>query len=72
MCPELTVVLGWLFEKVSLDPIIQLNYVDTKKLPDMLTGGNFTRDEWRHLLHNFSMSSCSHFTNFLSDPITQC
>ena len=37
-----------------------------KQLADMLTWGNFTRDEWDHLLRlfnimNFSMFSCSHF-----------
>ena len=42
-------------------------HVDTKnQLADMLTKGNFTRDEWNHLLRlfnimNFSMFSCSHF-----------
>ena len=38
------------------------------------TEGSFTRDEWNHLLRllnllNFSMFSCSHSSNFLSDPI---
>ena len=36
------------------------------QLADMLTEGNFTRDEWNHLLRvfnivNFLMFSCSHF-----------
>ena len=32
-------------------PKIQIKYVDTKnQLADMLTKGNFTRDEWNHLL----------------------
>ena len=40
----------------------------------MLNKGSFTRDEWNHLLRLFiimsvSMFSCSHFSNFLSDPI---
>ena len=40
----------------------------------MLSKGNFTRDEWNHLLRLFnimifSMFSCSHFSNFLFDPI---
>ena len=40
--------------------------------------GNFTRDEWNHLLCLFnimkgSVFSCSHFNNFLSDPVRkQC
>ena len=50
-------------------------YIDTKnQLADILTKGNFTRDEWNHLLRffnimSFSMCSCSHFSNLLSDPI---
>ena len=41
---------------------------------DLLTNGNFTSDEWNHLrrlfnIMNFSMFSCSHLSNFLSDPI---
>ena len=59
--------LDWLCDRVSLDTKIQINYVDTKNpLADMLTKGNFTRGEWKHLLRlfnimNFSMFSCSHF-----------
>ena len=44
------------------------------QLAGMLTREGFTRDEWYHLLRllnnmSFSMFSCSHFNNFLSDPI---
>ena len=40
----------------------------------MLTKGRFTRDEWNHLLRlfnvmSFSMFSCSHYSNLLSEPI---
>ena len=69
------VALDWLFDRINLEPKIQIQYVDTKnQLADMLTKGNFTRDEWNHLLHLFnlmrlSMLSCNHFSNFLSDPI---
>ena len=40
----------------------------------MLTKESFTRDEWNHLFRlfnmmSFSMFSCSHFSNFLCDPI---
>ena len=36
--------------RVALD-WIQIKYIDTKnQLADMLTKGNFTRDEWNHLL----------------------
>ena len=69
------VALDWLFDRINLEPKIQIQYVDTKnQLADMLTKGNFTRDEWNHLLHLFnlmrlSMLSCNQFSNFPSDPI---
>ena len=45
------VALDWLFDRINLDPKIQIKYVDTKnQLADFLTKGNFTRDEWNHLL----------------------
>ena len=45
------VALDWLFDRINLDPKIQIKYIDTKnQLADMLTKGNFTRDEWNHLL----------------------
>ena len=64
----------WLFDRINLDPKIQIRYIDTKhQLADILTKGNFTRDEWNNLLHvfksghfsstcctkNFSSISCS-------------
>ena len=69
------VALDWLFDRVNLEPKIHIKYVDTKnQLADMLTKERFTRDEWNHLLclfniMSFSMFSCSHFSNFLSDLI---
>ena len=37
------VALGWLFDRIDLDPKIQIRYIDTKhQLADMLTKGNFT------------------------------
>ena len=40
------VALDWLFDRINLDPKIQIKYIDTKnQLADMLTKGNFTRDE---------------------------
>ena len=40
-----------------MDPKIQIKYVDTKnQLADILTKGNFTRDEWDHLLRLFNIS----------------
>ena len=45
------VALDWLFDRINLDPKIQVKYIDTKnQLTDILTKGNFTRDEWNHLL----------------------
>ena len=59
------VALDWLFDKINLDPKIQIKYIDTKnQLADILTKGNFTRDEWKHLLclfniSHFSSTNCS-------------
>ena len=50
------VALDWLFDRINLDPKIQIEYIDTKnQLADMLTKGNFTRDEWNHLLCLFNI-----------------
>ena len=44
------VALDWLFDRINLDPNVQIKHIDTKKkLADILTKGNFTRDEWNHL-----------------------
>ena len=49
------VALDWLFDRINLDPKIQIKYIDTKnQLADILTKGNFTRDEWNHLLNLFN------------------
>ena len=54
------VALDWLFDRINLDPKIQIKYIDTKnQLADMLTKGNFTRDEWNHFLCLFSISHFS-------------
>ena len=54
------IALDWLFDRVNLDPKIQIKYIDTKnKLADILTKGNFTRDEWNHLLNLFNISHFS-------------
>ena len=59
------VALDWLFDRSNLDPKIQIKYIDTKnQLADILTKGNFTRDEWNHLLclfniGHFSSTTCS-------------
>ena len=54
------VALDWLFDRINLDPKIQIKHIDTKnQLADILTKGNFTRDEWNHLLCLFSVSAIS-------------
>ena len=59
------VALDWLFDRINLDSKIQFKYIDTKnKLADILTKGNFTRDEWNHLLNlfnicHFSSTACT-------------
>ena len=59
------VPLDWLFDRINLNPKIQITHIDTKnQLADMLTKGNFTRDEWNLLLclfniSHFSFTDCS-------------
>ena len=61
------------FDRIKVEPKIQIKYVNTKnEFADLLTKDSFTRDEWNHLLCmftnvNFSMYSWSHFSNFLFD-----
>ena len=58
------VALDWLFDRINLDSKIQIKYIDTKnQLADILTKGNFTRDEWNHLLNLFNIS---HFSSINS------
>ena len=54
------VALDWLFDRINLDPKIQIKYIDTKnQLADTLTKGSFKRDEWDHLLCLFNISHFS-------------
>ena len=54
------VALDRLFDRINLDPKIQIKYIDTKnQLADILTKENFTRDEWNHLLYLFNISHFS-------------
>ena len=54
------VALEWLFDRINLDPKIQIKYIDTKnQLDDNPTKGSFTRDEWNHLLCLFNISHFS-------------
>ena len=50
----------WLFDRINLDPKIQIKYIDTKnQVADILTKRNVTRDEWNTLLHLFNISHFS-------------
>ena len=59
------VALDRLFDRINLESKFQIKYIDTKnQLADILTKGNFTRDEWNHLLclfniSHFSSTNCS-------------
>ena len=54
------VALDRLFDRINLDPKIQIKYIDTKnQLAHILAKGNFTRDEWNHLLCLFNISHFS-------------
>ena len=54
------VAIDWLFDRINLDPQIQIKYMDTKnQLADKLTKRNSTRDEWNHLLCFFNISHFS-------------
>ena len=59
------VALDWLFDRINLDPKIQIKYIDTKnQLADILTtDGNFRRVEWNHL---FCLFNISHFSSINS------
>ena len=51
------VALDWLFDRINLDPKIKSNTSTPKnQLADIPTKGNFTRDEWTHLLCLFNIS----------------
>ena len=51
--------LDWLFDKIHLDPKIQICFDTKHQLADMLTKGNFKRDEWNNLIHVFNISHFS-------------
>ena len=58
------VALNWLFDRINLDPRIQIKYIDTKnQLADILTEGNITRDEWNLFLCLFNISHFSSINN---------
>ena len=54
------VALDWLFDRINLDPKIQIKNIDNKnQLADILTKGNFTRDEWNLIFCVCSTSAIS-------------
>ena len=56
------VALDCLFDRINVDPKIQIRYIDSKhQLANILTNGNFTCDERNNLLHLFNIS---HFSSF--------
>ena len=63
------VAVDWLFDRIILYPKNRIRYVDSKnQLADILTRGQFTRDEWNHLLclftiRLFSSRSCTEFNS---------
>ena len=62
------VALDGFCDRINLDPKIQIKYIDTKnQLADILTKGNFTRDEWNHLLCLFNIS---HFSSTVCSEAT--
>ena len=61
VCRTHRVALDWLFDRINQDSKIQVKYIVTKnQLGDILTKGNFTREEWNHLL---SLFNNSHFSS---------
>ena len=67
------VALDWLFDRINLDPKIHVKYVDTKhQLADILTKGNFTRDEWNNLLHLINISRFSSLCCAQNFSLTSC
>ena len=70
------VALDWLLDRINLDSKIQIRCIDTKhQLADILTKGNFTRDERDNLLHlfnisHFSSTCCAKNSRLISCPKT--
>ena len=57
------VALDWLSDRINLDPVIQVNYVDTQsQLAEVLPKGTFTRDHRDRLLRLFNIVAASLFS----------
>ena len=69
------VALDWLFDRINLEPKIQIKYVDAKNQPTCWHSNQRGSCAWRvessspfvFNIMSFSMSSCSHFSSFLPD-----
>ena len=58
------VALDCLFDRINLDPKIRIKHIDTKnQLADILTKGNFTCNEWNHLVCLLNISHFSSINN---------
>ena len=58
--------LDWLFDRINVDPKIQIKCVDTKhQLSGILRKGNFTRDEWNNLLHLLTSATSAYFATLI-------
>ena len=67
------VALDWLFVRINLDPKTQIKYIDTQhQVADILTKGNFTRDEWNNLFHLFNISHFSCLCCAQNFSLTSC
>ena len=67
------VALDWLVDRINLDSKIQIRYLDTKHpLADIVTEGNFTREEWNNLLHVFNISHFSYTCCAKNSSLLSC
>ena len=59
-----------LFDRINLDPKVQIKYVDSRKqLADTPTKGMFTGDEWHNLLHLFERPLSQPCVSFLRKAV---
>ena len=67
------VALDWLFDRINLYCKIKIRYIDTKNhLTDILTIGDFTRDEWNNLLHSCNISHFSSTCCAMNSSLISC
>ena len=67
------VALDWLLDRINRDHQNQIKCVDTKhQLAEILTKGNFTRDEWNNLLYLFNISHFSSLCCAQNFSLTSC